>query len=305
MTRAGKAPGDGEIWAGLEERLLESLILPFIALFGLVWGSFLNVLIARLPVGQSLGGRSRCPKCLTTLRAADLVPLISYLALRGRCRHCRERISPRYPAVEILTSLVFVTTYLAVGLSPLRLALYWIYGMAALAVFFIDFDHTIIPDRIVLPGAGFALATAALGLDPGGPGLSMSVLGGILGAGTFLALYLLTQGGGMGMGDVKLMLFIGLALGPLRVLLTVLMGSLLALAFAGLVMLIHRRRLKTLHSVTMHYDQEEEPEITERVWGMMVINGKPALPFGPFLSLGFWIALLWGNAITGWWLGLV
>lgn len=284
---------------------MEWFNLLVMALFGLAFGSFLNVLVARLPTGNSITGRSRCSACSETLRFMDLIPLLSYFGLKGRCRYCKSPISPRYPAIEALTSLLFVLVYLVVGPSPAQLALYLVYVMAAMVVFWVDFDHTIIPDQIVLPGAALALLAALLGLDPGGPGILMSLLGGVLGSGSFLALFFLTRGGGMGMGDVKLMLFMGLALGPLGLLLSLLVGSFSALGFAGLVMLARRGALSQLESVEIHLDQEEEPEIRERVWGMMIINGKPALPFGPFLSLGFVVSLLWGNLMLDWWLGLI
>lgn len=282
-------------------------------LFGLVFGSFANVLIARLPLGQGIGGRSRCPSCGHELAPADLIPLWSWLLLRARCRYCRAPISARYPFVEVLTAVLFVATGRSVagggtgGLAPgatVQLALHLVYCLAMIVIFFTDFERAIIPNLVVLPATALALGAAAFGLDPAGPSLVAGVVTALAGAGLFLILFLVSGGGGMGMGDVKLMLFLGLALGPLKVLLSVLAGSVPALLIAVLVMTLFRSRLKALKSVTVSLADEEEPEIEERFLGIMMINGRPAVPLGAFLAIGYFFSQFWGNEVIRVWLGM-
>ncbi len=279
---------------------------------GLVFGSFANVLIARLPRGEGIGGRSRCPACRHDLGPADLIPLVSWVWLRARCRYCRAPISARYPLVELLTAGLFVATGRAVlpgGLASLSagsaaaLCLHLAYGLGMIVVFFTDFERATIPNAVVLPAAGLALTAAVFRLDPAGPSLLGGTLTALAGAGLFLALFLLSGGGGMGMGDVKLMLFLGLALGPLKVLLAVLAGSVPALLVAVLVMTVFRGRLQQLKSVTVGMDDDEEPEIEERFLGIMMINGRPAVPLGSFLVLGYFFSQFLGDRAIRIWLG--
>ncbi len=285
---------------------LPSFVMPFILVLGLVWGSFANVLISRVPKGESISGRSHCPGCGHLLSPLDLIPVASYVLLGGRCRYCRVSISPRYALVEALFALAFLLILGQVGLNPIPFILYVTYVTIALVILFVDFEHAIIPNSLTVTGVAAAIAAAAFQIDPSGPGLAYSLIGGAIGGGFFALLYLATRGGGLGMGDVKLAVFMGLALGPFSLLLAVLLGSVLGLIMAGFVMLRFRRDLANLKSVSMHMNQECEPDITERIWGMMLINGRPALPFGSFLSLGFLVSLFWGDLILrcyfGFWL---
>jgi leader peptidase (prepilin peptidase)/N-methyltransferase len=271
--------------------------------FGIVFGSFANVLIARLPDGQSIGGRSRCPACSHELSPADLIPLLSWLWLRARCRYCRAPISARYPAVELLTGVLFLATWRSIGIVNLQLAIHLIYCLAMIVIIFTDFERAIIPNTVVLPIAAIALGAAVFGLDPAGPSLLAGLLTAMGGAGLFLLLYVISGGGGMGMGDVKLMLFLGLALGPLKVLLTVLAGSVPALLVAAVVMTLFRPRLQQLKSVSISMADEEEPEIEERFLGIMMINGRPAVPLGTFLAMGYFFAQFFGDQVIKIWLG--
>jgi leader peptidase (prepilin peptidase)/N-methyltransferase len=285
-------------------RLPETIMTVFFFLFGLVWGSFGNVLIWRLPRGEGISRPSHCTACGHTLAPLDLVPLLSWVVLGGRCRYCRAPISARYPAAEALTGLLFVLVYRQVGVSPAALAVYVAYVTVTVIVLFTDFVRALIPNSVIVPGLAVALLAAALRLDPFGPALGQALLGGVCGAAVFLAFYVLSRGGGMGMGDVKLAAFMGLALGPLKLLLAVMVGSVLAVLAAALVMLFAGKRLRSLQSVEINAEQEEEPEATERVFGMMLINGRPAVPFGTFLVVGFAAALFWGDAVIRWWLGV-
>jgi leader peptidase (prepilin peptidase)/N-methyltransferase len=248
-------------------------VLAFV--LGLVVGSFLNVVIYRLPRGESVvRPRSRCPHCGHAITALENVPVLSYLALRGRCRGCSVRISARYPALELLTGLVFLAVSLRYGASPESLVLL-VFGSLLIAASAIDFEHRIIPDAISVGGlvAGFVLAPAAAWL--GGSSLADALLrsgaGAALGFGmlwivgfaharvcaaagrsfphwpgegeTFPRLGSLdywTWFPGMGFGDVKLMAMIGAFVGPVGVIESLVVGSAAGLVLGLAWMLVYR-----------------------------------------------------------------
>ena len=236
---------------------------------GLAIGSFLNVVIHRLPRGESIvKPRSRCPGCGTQIRSVDNVPVLSWLLLRGRCRTCGEPISARYPLVEALTGLLFAAVVLAEGADRdtwLGLALV----TALVPIAFIDLDHRIIPNRIVAPAAVVGLVlVAVLRTDD----LVEHLIAMAAAGGAFL-LVALAYPRGMGMGDVKLAgllgIYLGRAVGP----------ALLIALFAGSVVGI----------------------------GIMARRGaaegrKTAVPFGPFLAFGGLVGLFAGDAIVDWYL---
>ncbi len=232
---------------------------------GLVIGSFLNVVIHRLPRGESVvNPPSHCPGCGRRVPPLENVPLLSYLWLRGRCRGCGMRISLRYPAIEAATGLLFALLVARHGVSPIA-AVYLLFAAALVAAAAIDFDHRIIPDRISVGGLGIALvlvpaAKAASG-TPLGDALASSAAGALLGGGLLWAVGFVharlavalgrrfehwpgageppprpgsldywTWFPGLGFGDVKLLAMIGAVLGPFGVL-----EALVAAAFAGLV----------------------------------------------------------------------
>jgi leader peptidase (prepilin peptidase) / N-methyltransferase len=183
------------------------------AVFGLVFGSFLTVLISRVPEGESvIRPRSRCPECGAEIRARDNIPIVSYLLLGGRCRNCGQRISPAYPVIEGVTSILFVAA--ALVLEPLERALLaapFLGLMLALGV--IDARHRVVPNRIVYPSV-VLYAAAILGLDLAG--MEVDAPRGLLGLLFYsvpLFLVALAVPRGMGMGDVKLAGLIGLVLG--------------------------------------------------------------------------------------------
>ena len=242
-----------------------ALAIAAAGVLGLVIGSFLNVVIHRLPRGESIvRPPSHCPGCGRAIAPLENVPLLSYLWLRGRCRGCGMRISPRYPAIEAATGLLFALLVARHGVSPMA-GVYLLFAATLVAAAAIDFDHRIIPDRLSLGGLAAALllvpaAQAASGV-PAGEALASSVAGALLGGG------LLWTGGfvharlavalgrrfehwpgagespprpgsldywtwfpGLGFGDVKLLAMIGAVLGPFGVL-----EALIAAAVAGLV----------------------------------------------------------------------
>ena len=230
-------------------------------LFGLAIGSFLNVVIYRLPRHESLvRPGSHCPGCGSPIRWYDNLPVASWLVLRGRCRDCKTRISPRYIAVEALTGALFVLATWRLDLTwPLLVAVAFIATLVAIA--FIDYDHMIIPDRIVLPGAVIGLA-ASIAISPDRWWVYLAA--GFGGAAFCLALALLWPGGGMGFGDVKMALYIGFVLGS-RVIVAFFLAFLVG-SIVGIYLVLVRKR-----------------------------SGKTKLPFGPYLAFGSVIAILAGD----------
>jgi len=182
--------------------------------FGAVVGSFLNVVIYRLPLGRSIvRPGSHCPGCKAPVAWYDNIPMVSYVFLGGKCRRCKTRISPRYPLVELISAMVAAGVVWRYGLT---LQAAWIYAFVAimLAVTLIDWDHQIIPDPLSLGGVVLGWVGAAVCLDVG---LVQSLVGSLVGAGVILAiagLYkVVRKVDGMGGGDVKLMAMIGAFLG--------------------------------------------------------------------------------------------
>jgi len=241
----------------------------FVGVLGATVGSFLNVVAYRLPRHQSLvSPGSRCPGCGTAIKVYDNVPVLGWLLLRGRCRSCRTGISPRYPVIEALTAALAVTVVLTRH-SAAQIALGLVLVVVLVPVALIDLEHRIIPNRITLPAAIAAVVIGAL-LDL--RGVPEQLIAGA-GAGGFLLFFALAYPRGMGMGDVKLAVVLGLFLGwsvAVAILASVLAGTVVgSLVMARLG--VERGR-------------------------------KTAVPFGPFLALGGVIALFAGPAIIHWYL---
>lgn len=245
--------------------------MPFVfsGLGGLIIGSFLNVVIYRLPRGESLATpASHCPKCDTPIKPYDNVPVLGWLLLRGHCRTCGTKISPRYPAVEALTAALAVAVVLTKH-SPRDVALGLLLVVVLIPVALIDLDRRIIPNKILLPAAVAAVAIGA-GLAP--KELPEQLIAAAA-AGGFLLLFALAYPKGMGMGDVKLAAVLGLYLG--RSVAVALIAGVLAGVLIG-------------------------SAIMARVGVQQ--GRKTAVPFGPFLALGAIVALLAGPAIVHWYL---
>jgi leader peptidase (prepilin peptidase) / N-methyltransferase len=244
-----------------------------IFILGAVIGSFLNVCIARIPGGLSIvSPASRCPHCQAPIRWYQNIPIISFLALRGRCAVCGAAISWRYPLVEALTGGLFVLVVRSFGLSWVGLV-YLVFVAALVVITFIDLDHRIIPDVISLPGIVVGLLAALVV-----PWLTWwaALLGVLLGGGIlFLVAWgyeKLTGVEGMGGGDVKLLAMMGAFLGWQAVLPVIFLSSLAGTLVGVPLMLVKRT------------------------------GGKLAIPFGPFLALGAVIYLFWGQEIIDWYL---
>jgi leader peptidase (prepilin peptidase)/N-methyltransferase len=197
--------------------------------FGLLIGSFLNVVAYRLPRGESLAfPGSHCTACGADVKAYDNVPVLSWLVLRGRCRSCDERISPRYPVVELVTGLLFAAVVLARGLDA-DLALELPFAAMLIAVANIDLEHRIVPNKILLPLAIWGVGASAVVR----PGHLPELLAAGAGAFLFFLLAALIHPAGMGMGDVKLAgvmgLYLGVAVVP-ALLIAFLLGSVVGVA---------------------------------------------------------------------------
>jgi leader peptidase (prepilin peptidase) / N-methyltransferase len=284
-------------------------LLTVLGVFGLLFGSFANVVIWRLPRGESLSHPpSHCPRCGHAVRWYDNVPVVSWLALRGRCRDCGEAIAWRYPAVELLSASLWVAAGIAFGASARTVwAVAFFYLLLILA--FIDLDLRRLPNVLVgaLAAVGLAgvlvwqfaglpatplIGTAAEGLwsQP----VASAALGILLGAGVSLAialLYGLVRGRqGLGMGDVKLLGAMGLYLGPF-VLLAYLLGTLVG-AVAAVVAIVAAKRS------TGHARARAEDEAGSSSASPLTI------PFGPWLALGAVLTTLWGPAIWAWYAAL-
>lgn len=239
-----------------------SPVVLAIALAGLLVGSFLNVVVFRLPLGRSVvGGRSFCPSCEAPVRAYDNVPVLSWLALRGRCRSCAAAISARYPLVELGTALLLAAVAVVDAGDTARLVLGLVLCVFLVPMALIDLEHRIIPNRLTLPAAVLAVVLGTA-LDPGG---EVARLAAGAGAGGFFLVAAILKPNGMGMGDVKLAGVLGLFLGPV-----VAVALLVALVLGVLVgaVIIARKGAAA--------------------------GRRTAVPFGPFLAVGGVVALLAG-----------
>ncbi|HMK56775.1 MAG TPA: prepilin peptidase [Dissulfurispiraceae bacterium] len=242
--------------------------------FGLVIGSFLNVCIYRLPRELSIvNPPSSCPNCKTPIKPWDNIPVISYILLAGKCRKCSQKISLRYPSVELLNGLLYAAAAYQFGWGwhlPLICALI----SSMILITFIDLDFQIIPDAITLPGMIIGLASSHFIMpDPFSMnallGFTASVIGLLAGGVSFYLIALLSRGG-MGGGDVKMMAMLGSFLGWKGVFLTTLLGSLLG-SLIGIALIVFKGK-----------------------------GRKTKVPFGPFLALGSLVALFFGRIILDW-----
>ncbi len=244
----------------------------FVAVLGLIVGSFLNVCIFRLPAGLSIvSPSSRCGACGHALSWFENIPLVSYAVLRGRCRACGARISLQYPIVELATAVLFLGLYRLYGPTPI-FAVRALFASAMIVLFMIDLEHQILPNEITLPGivVGFVLSTVY------GPGWFDSLVGILAGGGVLYliaeAYYRIRHEDGLGMGDVKMLAMIGAFLGWRLVLVTLVLSSLLG-SVVGIAIVLARRE-----------------------------SLKYALPYGTFLAVAAIIAAIAGHDLIAWYL---
>jgi prepilin signal peptidase PulO-like enzyme (type II secretory pathway) len=265
--------------------IVEILGVFLFAIIGLVVGSFLNVCIDRLPRNQSIvSPPSHCEACQHRLAVKDLIPIFSYLRLRGRCRYCQAAISPKLLWVELATGLIFAFLYWwCVVFNPeLGLAAFVImafYACLFIIVFAVDLEHGLILNKVVYPAMIVALLLALVP-QPWltrwivANGVANAALGGGIGFAIFFLLAIVSRGG-MGWGDVKLAALIGLATGFPLVLFSIILAAVIGSIVAISLMIARRRKF------------------------------RETLPFGPFLAVATMVTLLWGSNILSWYLGLM
>jgi prepilin signal peptidase PulO-like enzyme (type II secretory pathway) len=254
--------------------------LVFIFLFGLIIGSFLNCLIWRLHTGEGIGGRSYCPKCKKQIEWYDNIPLLSFIILKGKCRHCGKRISWQYPAVEFLTGVLFVLAYyynfqfeiLNLNLISnfkfqiLNLFKYWFLIAVMIVVFVYDLRWYLILDIVTLPACAVViLINLLLGMN-----WQNMAISGIIGGSFFLLQFLISNGKWIGGGDIRLGLLMGLALGWPDILIALSLAYFIG-AFFSIILIISGKKK----------------------WGSKI-------PLGIFLSTGTVITLFWGEKMMDW-----
>jgi leader peptidase (prepilin peptidase)/N-methyltransferase len=306
--------------------LVTTVLILNAFLFGLVFGSFLNVVIYRWPRQESIvRPRSHCPACDRQIAWYDNIPLLSYILLRGHCRHCGARISPRYFAIELLTGVAFVLLASEFGATA-YFAKYAIFVSLAIPLAFIDLDVRLLPNAITFPGMAVGLLFSLVAPVPGGPAqwlagpaalpgywrllsLADSAFGALAAALGLWAVGLLYFAArhrmGMGLGDVKMIAMVGTFLGFWLAVLTVLvasvMGTVISLPLWAFFMMrrirnegrsrrrrTRRERLKRILLGSFHY--------TMQVY---------RLPFGTALALAAVISVLWGQEIVRWYLSVL
>lgn len=253
--------------------------VPYVILFlfGLLWGSFANVVILRLPNGESfIKPRSRCPQCKAQIAGYDNIPVVSWLILGGKCRNCKAPISFRYPFVELLTGGLFSAAYYFVGPNPYLFEIL-LFLFSLVCCVFIDIDHYILPDKFTLSGIVIGFVCAILNPIENRDWID-SLLGILLGGGFLWALAffyaVVRKEEGMGGGDIKLLAWIGAVLGWKAVPFVIVVSSIIG-SIAGILIAVRSKN------------------------GM-----KTVIPFGPYLALGAVIFIFGGQQLAHWYLSL-
>ena len=261
---------------------LSPLIIIFV--FGTILGSFLNCLIYYIEGGRtSLKGRSYCPFCKKTLSWPELIPLLSFIFLHGKCRYCQQKISLHYPLIEFSTGILFVLIFwnlefgICLGFGIWDLLFYWLIASSLVIIFFYDLKHYIIHDKVIYPAIVIAFLYRLFGIwNFSHWGLfGIWDLGfGILPSLFILAIILLSRGQWMGLGDFKLAVLMGLILGWPNVLVALSLAFFLGAVIGLGLIIVGRKKLKS------------------------------EVPFGPFLVAGTFLALFFGERLTDWYLNL-
>lgn len=250
-------------------------------IFGLIVGSFLNVVINRLKLKESLGGRSHCPHCKKELKAIHLVPLLSFVWLGGKCAYCKKPISPQYALVEGGTALTFAFVQMQFGFFTPDTVFLWVITAMLIVIGVYDFKHFIIPDKIVFPGIAVALLYVLYKDFSAGCMVSWdcATVSGLVGvaiiAGFFLSQYIVSQGRWIGFGDVKLGIMLGLVAGFIDSL-VLLMIAYMSGAFVGIILI-----------------------------GLGKKSYSSKMPFGTFLVAAGIITAIWGSHIANWYITLL
>lgn len=240
----------------------------YVFLSGLLIGSFLNVCICRIPCGRSvLFPSSCCTSCSRRITPLDLIPVVSFVLLRGRCRNCGEKISRRYIYVELLTGLLFSVIYIYLGCESTFLKNIFLTSFMIIAAF-IDLEHYIVPNKLILFGLGAGAVFLYIIKDP----LYESAWWGAASGGGFLLLLMILSRGGLGSGDVKLAAVVGIFLGWPLALFTVFLSCCLA-GLTGISLILMKK-----------------------------MRPKDIIPFVPFMAISSYIAMIWGRELISWYI---
>ncbi|MFC1656710.1 prepilin peptidase [Patescibacteria group bacterium] len=250
------------------------MIITILLILGLITGSFISALSSRLEKPKTMiADRSRCTKCKHQLGFWDLFPIFSYLFLQGKCRYCKKPISPRYPLLEIFTTLVFILpAILTPDIELYQLILYLLISIILISIFIIDFETMYIPDYLAYTGIFVALAWAVLQYTVEGQNYLYLLLGPLIGGGIFLILVLASREKWMGGGDIWIGVILGLLLAYPLIIVNLFLSFIIG-GIIGLVLLLLKKAKR-----------------------------KTEIPMGPFLILGFYIAYFWGQQILDWYL---
>lgn len=257
--------------------IVNDLIYFFIFIFGVCIGSFLNAVIYRIEQKKGLNGRSLCPHCKHKLSWQDLLPIFSFLLLRGECRYCKKTISWQYPIVELTTGLIFVLVFATLSWNFFNLVFLFYISAVLIVLFVYDLKHYIIPDKILLPAIFIALGFDLI--------FNFSLFFNFLlavavASGFFLVIFLVSKGKWMGFGDVKLAVLMGLLLGFSNVLAALFLAFFFG-AIIGIILMV------------FPFGSAQ---------GKQRKSLKSEIPFGPFLIIGTFLAMFWGQAIIQWYL---
>ncbi len=262
------------------------MISIFVLILGLVVGSFLNVVIYRLKNGgRIIADRSKCPYCKKELQVLDLIPVLSFLFFKGRCRYCKKKISWQYPLVELTTALSFILIFLNINFlgssfpafalwGDIILFLFFVFYLSSLIVIFVyDLRYYLIPDVVLLPAILLVLAILVFAVPSSYFFILDNFFGALVFSGFFLAQYLISKGKWVGGGDVKLGILLGLILGWKLALVSLFIAYVTGAIVASALILLKKK------------------------------TRKDVLAFGPFLIASFIIVLFYGQVILSWYLG--
>lgn len=241
--------------------------------FGIIIGSFLNVCIYRIPREESIVfPSSHCPHCSHPLVWYDLVPIFSYLFLKGKCRYCRGVISPQYPIIELLNGIIYLLLFLYFGLTA-NFIFYSFILSILIIISFIDYSYQIIPDGLVLLIlVSTIIYKAFIYIVYKTPLSFLDSISGFIGAGLLFFIIALVSNGGMGGGDIKLSAALGFTLGLKKTLLNILLSFIIGAVFSIVLLLSGKK------------------------------GRKDAIPFGPFINISFLITILYGEGIINWYI---
>ncbi|MBP7740747.1 prepilin peptidase [Candidatus Woesebacteria bacterium] len=260
-----------------------SVITTILFVFGTIIGSFLSVVILRSIAGENwVNGRSRCDSCRKTISWYDNIPLLSFLILRGKCRHCKKPILPLHPMVEMLTGVLFMWWYwggflffkLTQAPYSVMQPLFWLtVGIILIYIFIMDLNYMIIPDKAVIALISLAVIYRLM-LSISGimqpMDLFKTIVAAVISCAFFFCLWFFTKGKGMGFGDVKLSIPLAILLGPQKTLVGMFLAFLIGAVVGIILVLLKKSKMKA------------------------------AIPFGPFLIIGTIISLIWGDFIYSW-----